>query len=98
MDDLQEVVITHPFHPLRGQGVRIYDRTDGSKRAIVRYLAESPGGPSLISIPISWTSLWRPDDFERAAAGRSLFRTDDLALLREAVDSLRSPGRKGVQK
>ena len=78
--------------------MRIYDRVCGSKRAMVRYFADSPGGPSLIGIPISWTSLWRPDDFERAAAGRSLFRADDLALLREAVDSLRSPGREGVQK
>ena len=78
--------------------MRIYDRVDGSKRAIVRYVADGPGGPSLIGIPISWTSLWRPDDFERAASGRSLFRADDLAALREAVDSLRSAGRKGVQK
>ena len=78
--------------------MRIYDRVSGSKRAIVRYFADGPGGPSLIGIPISWTSLWRGDDFERTSAGRSLFRADDLAALREAVDVLLAPGREGVQK
>ena len=91
-------MITHPFHPLSGQAVRIYDRVGGSKRAMVYYFADSPAGPSLIGIPISWTSLGRVDDFERVAAGRSLFRADDLVALRDAVDSLRLPGRKGVQK
>ena len=98
MDDLQEVVITHPFHPLSGQAVRIHGRVGGSKRAMVHYFADSPAGPSLIGIPISWTSLWRPDHFERVAAGRSLFRAEDLVELREAVDSLLSPGPEGVQK
>ena len=42
--DLQDVVITHPFHPLRGRTVRIYDRVGGCKRAIVRYFADGPAG------------------------------------------------------
>ena len=91
-------MITHPFHPLRGRAVRIYDRVGGSKRAMVRYFADSPGGPTVVGIPIFWTSLWRADDFERVASGRSLFRADDLVALREAVDSLLSPALERVQK
>lgn len=57
---------------------------------MVRHLVDGPGGPVLVSVPISWTSLRVVDDFERVASGRSLFRADDLAALCEIVDSLRS--------
>ena len=58
---------------------------------MVRYVADGPACPVLISIPVSWTSLRRVDDFERVASGRSLFRADDLVALREMVDSLLAP-------
>ena len=91
-------MITHPFHPLRGRTVRIYDRVGGCKRAIVRYFADGPAGATLASIPVSWTSLRRVDDFERVAAGRSLLRSDDLVELRELVDSLLAPAVERDQK
>ena len=55
--------------------------------AMVRHFVDGPGGPVLVSVPVSWTSLRRIDDFERVASGRSMFRFDDLAALRELVDS-----------
>ena len=91
-------MITHPFHPLRGRTVRIYDRVSGSRRAIVRYFVDRPAGAILASIPVSWTSLRRVDDFERVAAGRSLLRSDDLVELRELVDSLLAPAVERDQK
>ena len=91
-------MITHPFHPLRGRTVRIYDRVSGSKRAIVRYFADRPPGAILATVPVSWTSLRRVDDFERVSSGRSLFRSDDLVELREVVDSLVVPTAKRDQK
>ena len=88
-------MITHPFHPLRGRSLRIYDRVGGSRRATLRYFADGPAGAILATIPISWTSLRRVDDFERVSSDRSLFRSDDLVELREVVDSLLglAPGR-----
>ena len=84
-------MITHPFHPLRGRAVRIYDRVGGCKRAIVRYFADGPASATLVSVPVSWTSLRQVDDFERVASGRCLLRGDDLIVLRELVDSLLAP-------
>ena len=66
--------------------------------AMVRHFVDGPGGPVLVSVPVSWTSLRRVDDFERVASGRSLFRADDLAALREIVDSLRSQARECDQE
>ena len=91
-------MITHPFHPLSGRTIRVYDRVSGSRRAIVRYFVDRPPGAVLASIPVSWTSLRRVDDFERVASGRSLFRADDLVELREVVDSMLSPATKRDQK
>ena len=62
---------------------------------MVRHFVDGPAGPVLVSVPVSWTSLRCVDDFERVASGRSLFRADDLAALREIVDSLqRQAGRR----
>jgi len=91
-------VITHPFHPLRGRTVRIYDHVGGSRRAIVRYFADASVGATLVSVPVSWTSLRQVDDFERVASGRCLFRGDDLIVLRELVDSLLAPAAERDQK
>ena len=91
-------MITHPFHPLRGRTVQIYDRVGGSKRAIVRYFAGGPTDATLVSVPVSWTSLGQVDDFERVASGRCLFRGDDLIVLRELVDALLAPAAERDQK
>ena len=65
---------------------------------MVRHFMVGPAGPVLVSVPVSWTSLRRIDDFERVASGRSLFRIDDLAALREMVDSLLEANRGSDQK
>ena len=70
----------------------------GSKRAIVRYFVDRPDGAVLASIPVSWTSLRRVDDFERVASGRCLFRGDDLLVLRELVDAILAPSGERDQK
>ena len=91
-------MITHPFHPHRGRALRLHDGVGGCRRSIVRYFADGPAGAILFSVPVSWTSLRRVDDFERLASGRSLFRADDLVALREVVDSLLAPSAKRNQK
>ena len=91
-------MITHPFHPHRGRALRLHDGVGGCRRSIVRYFADGPAGAILFSVPVSWTSLRRVDDFERLASGRSLFRADDLVALREVVDSLLAPPAKRNQK
>ena len=65
---------------------------------MVRCFADGPAGATLVSVPVSWTSLRRIDDFERVASGRSLFRADDLVALREVVDSLLAPAVERDQK
>ena len=62
---------------------------------MVRYVA---AGPSLVSIPVSWTSLRRVDDFERVSSGRCVFRADDLVALGELVDSLLAAPKDRNQK
>ena len=91
-------MITHPFHPHRGRKLRIHDGVGGGKRSIVRYFEDGPTGAILFSVPVSWTSLRRVDDFERVSSGRSLLREDDLVALREVVDSLLAPPTKRNQK
>ena len=51
---------------------------------LIRYIAD---GAKLISIPVCWTSSRTVDDFERHSEGRSLFRFDDLVVLRRMVDA-----------
>ena len=54
---------------------------------MVRCLAD---GQTLRCLPAVWTDHRLVDDFERASAGRSLFRADDLEALRSLVDALNS--------
>ena len=91
-------MITHPFHPHRGRGLRLHDGVGGCERSIVRYFADGTAGAILFSVPVSWTSLRRVDDFERASSGRSLLRADDLVALREVVDALLPAPAKRDQK
>ena len=70
----------------------------GTRRAIIQYFVDRPPGAVLASIPVSWTSQRRVDDFERVSSGRSLFRADDLVELREVVDSMLLPAAKCDQK
>jgi hypothetical protein len=47
------------------------------------------GDGSSISLPRQWTSLWAPDAFELASAGRAWFRPNDLARLTELISRMR---------
>jgi len=78
------VVVTHPFHPLKGRSFVFHSRRTSGGVPLVHYLADDG---TLASMPVSWTDLRGIDDFERVSSGRSLFRADDLVALRVLVDS-----------
>jgi hypothetical protein len=81
----QRFQITHPFHPLFRQEFDLvqYRRNWGEDR--VYFLAT---GISLASIPASWTNLAPVDPFVAVAAGRSMFRIEDLLELVELLRRL----------
>ena len=79
------VEVTHPFHPWRGRKIaRQYCVTTGNVQ-LVRLIVDED---TLRCLPRAWTNLRNVDDFERASAGRALFREDDLVALRSLVDVL----------
>ena len=79
------VEVTHPFHPWRGRRFpRQYCLTTGNVQ-LVRCIVDED---TLRCLPRAWTDLRVVDDFERASAGRALFRADDLVALRSLVDTL----------
>ena len=47
-----------------------------------------PGDQRVCSLPASWTDVVEPDAFVALAAGRSLFRVDDLLALSDLVAEL----------
>ncbi len=74
--------MTHPFHPLRGRTLDVVDRRrcqDGE------YVYVEVDGQRVERLPSAWTSLGCVDPVVTIAAGRSLFRADDLARLAEIV-------------
>jgi len=87
--DVRRFSITHPFHPLNGHEFDIHDLVTVGAVRLVCYITDAA---TLVSIPVSWTSLRSVDDFERVSRGRSLWRTDDLVELRGIIDAhLESP-------
>jgi Family of unknown function (DUF5372) len=46
-----------------------------------RVLLMEPGDDQMLSVPASWTDAQAPDPFVVVAAGRSLFRPEDLLEL-----------------
>jgi len=68
--------VLHPFHPLRNQELELvgYAKAWGEDRVFYRV----PGGDHVRTLPASWTDLGPTDPFVAVAAGRSLFRVDDL--------------------
>lgn len=81
----EEVVVTHPHHPLRGKAFPFFSRISAGGVPLMRCVQDDK---TLLTLPVAWTSYRAPDDFERISAGRSLWRADDLATLRCMVDSL----------
>ena len=79
------VLITHPFHPFRGQRLPILHR--GASAACEWLLLQLPDGP-VLRIPVAWTELSAPDSYVLAGQGRASFRVPDLLELRSLLDSL----------
>ena len=78
--------VTHPHHPLRGQSFKLvtYRHNWGEDRV---YFHDSSG--VLRSIPACWTTVLPADPFVVLAAGRCLFRYDDLLKLADLVEKAR---------
>jgi hypothetical protein len=55
------------------------------------------GDGELLSLPVEWTDLAGEDPFVVVAAGRSLFRTQDLLDLAGLLQALSRPGRAPSQ-
>src|SRR5262245_57287105 len=74
--------IIHPFHPLAGQEFELvtYRHNWGEERVYF----QSSGG-EVCAVPASWTDLITQDPFIVIAAGRSLFRVEDLLRLAELI-------------
>ena len=77
--------MTHPFHPLHGQVLEVVDRRcyEDVERL---YLEVEPG--RIETLPVVWTSLGPPDVWLDIAAGRCLFRVDDLLHLADLIASM----------
>lgn len=76
----------HPFHPLYGQVLEVVDRRrcENVERL---YLEIEPG--RIATLPVRWTDLGPPDVWLEIAAGRCLFRVEDLLRLTELLASIR---------
>jgi hypothetical protein len=74
----QRFQIIHPYHPQFQQEFELvqYRRNWGEDRVYFH-----TGGVHLTSVPASWTSLSPIDPFVAVAAGRSLFRVEELLEL-----------------
>ncbi|HKB37582.1 MAG TPA: DUF5372 family protein [Gemmataceae bacterium] len=78
-------MITHPFHPLRGQRLPLLFR--GVCAGVEWVLLQLPDGP-VLRIPIEWTDLSTPDAYQLTGQGRAAFRVPDLLELRTLIDQL----------
>jgi len=78
--------ITHPFHPWSGEEFEMvtYLHTWGENRV---YFHKE--GDHLVSVPAGWTDVAPEDPVVKLAAGRSLFRVEDLVELLGLIERLR---------
>ncbi|MEH6584738.1 MAG: DUF5372 family protein [Halioglobus sp.] len=83
--------MTHPFHPRTGQLLTLTTRRHNWGEDRVMYFDEAG---KLRSMPTSWTSVDKEDTFQRASAGRSWFRVDDLLELATLTQALKNIQRK----
>jgi len=79
--------VTHPFHPLHGHEFAVVTVRQNWGEERVYYHDESG---RLCLIPIAWTSLACVDPFVEIAAGRAMFRPEDLLRLAEFVRDRRT--------
>ena len=78
--------VTHPFHPLKGQKFKLVVRRHnwGDDRV---FFHNAEG--QWTSISANWTTVVPEDPFVTMAAGRSLFRFEDLLKLTDFLERLR---------
>jgi hypothetical protein len=78
--------VIHPHHPLKGQRFKLvtYRHNWGEDRV---YFHDSDG--RLCSIPACWTTAVAADPFVTLAAGRCLFRYEDLLQLADLLEKAR---------
>jgi len=81
--------VIHPHHPLLGQRFKlvIYRYNWGEDRV---YFHDCSG--RLSSIPACWTTAVAADPFVMVAAGRCLFRYEDLVKLADVVEGAEHAG------
>ncbi len=80
--------ITHPFHPRTGEEFDLIEYRRGWGRECVEGL-DSNG--KLLAVPLGWTDAGGgPDPIVALSAGKSFFRIEDLLLLAELLQRLRS--------
>ena len=78
--------VIHPHHPLKGQRFKLvtYRHNWGEDRVYFHH-----SGGRLCSIPACWTTAVVADPFVTLAAGRCLFRYEDLLKLADLVEKAR---------
>ncbi len=86
--------MTHPFHPLHGQVLEVVDRRRFETDDERLYLEVASG--QVEWVPVAWTSLGPPDPWIDLAAGRSLFRVEDLLRLADLITSVGEEGPDAV--
>jgi len=79
------VRITHPFHPLYGDGFEYVDIRLNWGEERVLYLDHNG---AIASIPARWTNIISPDPFVVASNGRSRFCLRDLLELSRLLHRL----------
>ena len=82
--------VVHPHHPLSGQYLDVISRCKHHGEDRVSY-RDARGQER--SMPVAWTSLVTADPFVVVAAGRSLFRIDDLLALVALLRDLKAEGK-----
>ncbi len=87
--------VTHPFHPLAGQEFDLVVRKNNWAEDRVFFFVEDS---QICSVPAGWTDVDPGDPFVVVAAGRSVFRVDDLVSLASLIEGLwRDAGRAPVK-
>lgn len=87
--------VTHPFHPLAGQGFEFVKRRKNWRADLV-YIYDA--ADELVSLPAEWTDVVAADPFVVVSAGRSPFRIADLLELSELVMELAARRAGGVKR
>jgi len=87
--------VTHPFHPLAGREFDFVNRKHTWAEDRVFFFDEDA---RLRSLPAGWTDVDPVDPFVAVAAGRSLFRVEDLVALVALVKGMRPARWRSVKR